>query len=254
MKLYERQQGHGPDVVSLHGLFGSQENLGAINRSLAEQFRVHGLDVRNHGRSPHSDDMNYALMAADVVEYLDDHHLQQVDLLGHSMGGKIAMTVALMIPERVRKLVVMDIAPVDYPPRHDEVLHGLSSVDLSALNTRSEAENLLSPYVKEKDVRQFLLKNLYRDENRQYQWRINLESIQKNYHEIMKGQSSEKPFEGDTFFLKGGDSDYILSEHRAHVLSLFPKASVKVIPGTGHWLHAQKPELVSRSIKRFLES
>ncbi|WP_263082043.1 alpha/beta fold hydrolase [Endozoicomonas sp. Mp262] len=252
MKLYARRQGQGSELVSIHGLFGSQENLGAINRNLSDQFRVHGLDVRNHGRSPHSDTMDYTAMAEDILEYLDDQALKQVDLLGHSMGGKIAMTVALLAPDRIRKLVVMDIAPVEYAPRHDDVLAGLAAINLKEINRRSDAEQTLQPFIKEKDIRQFLLKNLYRDESGHFQWRINLDSIQTNYPEIMKGQSAKTGFSGETLFLKGADSDYILPEHREQVLALFPKASVKVVAETGHWLHAQKPELVSRSISRFL--
>ncbi len=252
MKLYARQQGHGPHLVSIHGLFGSQENLGAINRNLSDQFQVHGLDVRNHGRSPHSTVMDYTAMADDVLEYLDDQGLEKVDLLGHSMGGKIVMQLALLAPERIRKLVVMDIAPIEYAPRHDDVLKGLAAIDLSQLTNRSAADHLLQPFVQEQDVRQFLLKNLYRDGQRHFQWRINLEGIQTNYREIMKGQSADEPFRGEALFIKGSDSDYILPEHRDAVLALFPKAAVKVVAETGHWLHAQKPELVTRIIKRFL--
>ncbi|MDB2384712.1 alpha/beta fold hydrolase [Endozoicomonas sp.] len=252
MKLFARQQGQGADIISLHGLFGTQENLGTINRSLADHFTVHGLDVRNHGRSPHSDEMSYTQMAADIIEYMDDKQLDSVDLVGHSMGGKIAMSIALQTPERIRKLVVMDIAPVTYDRKHDNVLDGLSAINLQGLKKRSDAEAFLALYIDEKDIRQFLLKNLYRDDKGQYQWRVNLNAIKHHYHEIMKGQSADTPFEGETLFLKGADSDYILPSHREHVLSVFPRATVKMIAGTGHWLHAQKPELVSRFINRFL--
>ncbi|MDP0589143.1 MAG: alpha/beta fold hydrolase [Candidatus Endonucleobacter bathymodioli] len=254
MKLYANHWGQGRDVISLHGLFGSQQNLGTLNRNLAKQFRVHGLDVRNHGRSPHSDDMNYKLMAKDVIEYFDDHELHNVDLLGHSMGGKIAMTIALIVPERIRKLVVMDIAPVEYDHKCDDVLDGLSSIDLGAIKKRSDADSMLALFVKDSDVRLFLLKNLYRDKNENYQWLFNLNSIQKHYCEIVKTPPTDKVFEGDTLFLKGEDSDYILPEHEGVVLSLFPNATVKVVPGAGHWLHAQQPDLVAHSINSFLKS
>ncbi len=253
MKLYARQQGQGADVISLHGLFGSQENLGMISRGLAESFRVHGLDLRNHGRSPHGEAMNYQAMAEDVLEYMDDNQLEKVHLVGHSMGGKVAMTIALMAPERVTKLAVIDIAPVTYQERrHDSILEGLSSMPLDTLTSRTEADRFLETYEPEKGVRQFLLKNLYRDEQGAYHWRVNLPAIITHYMEILAGQQSDSGFASDTLFIKGGESDYILPEHREQVLSLFPSASMRVIPRAGHWVHAQKPELVTRMLLRFL--
>ncbi|USE35116.1 alpha/beta fold hydrolase [Endozoicomonas sp. SCSIO W0465] len=253
MKLYARQQGQGADVISLHGLFGSQENLGMINRGLAESFRVHGLDLRNHGRSSHDEAMNYTAMADDVLEYMDDNQLEKVHLVGHSMGGKVAMTVALMAPERVTRLAVIDIAPVTYQERrHDSILEGLSLMPLNTLKSRSEADGFLETYEPEQGVRQFLLKNLYRDDQGNYRWRMNLPAIITHYMEILVGQQSDIGFAKDALFIKGGESDYILPEHRERVLELFPSASVRVIPGAGHWVHAQKPELVTRTLLRFL--
>lgn len=255
MKLFARQHGQGQeaDVISLHGLFGSQENLGMINRGLAESFRVHGLDLRNHGRSPHDEAMNYPAMADDVLEYMDDNQLETVHLVGHSMGGKVAMTIALMAPERVNRLAVIDIAPVTYRERrHDSILEGLSLMPLNTLKSRSEADGFLEAYEPERGVRQFLLKNLYRDDQGNYRWRVNLSAIMTHYMEILAGQQSDIGFTNDTLFIKGGESDYMLPEHRERVLALFPSASVRVIPGAGHWVHAQKPELVTRTLLRFL--
>ena len=253
MKLHAKQQGQGADIISLHGLFGSQENLGILNRGLAEQFRVHGLDLRNHGRSPHDETMNYRVMAEDVLEYMDDQQLECTNIVGHSMGGKIAMTLALLAPKRIKKLAVIDISPVTYPNRrHDSILDGLSSIPLTTVKSRSEADQLLAKYEPQKDIRQFLLKNLYRDERGAYDWRINLGAIITNYESILEGQHSANGFDGETLFIKGGESDYILPEHRQEVLSLFPAAAMKVIPNTGHWVHAQKPELVTRTLLRFL--
>lgn len=252
MKLYARQQGQGSDLISIHGLFGSQDNLGVINRHLSGPFRVHALDVRNHGHSPHSDTMTYSAMAGDILEYLDEQRLEQVDLLGHSMGGKIAMTLALQAPQRVRKLVVLDIAPVSYAPRHDRVLAGLNALDLTAITRRSEADRQLQPFVQEPAIRQFLLKNLSRDTTGGFRWRINLKSITAHYQNIMAGQQADSGFQGETLFIKGACSDYILPEHKDQILALFPRARVRVIAATGHWLHAEKPVSVARSIQRFL--
>ena len=253
MKLYARTQGTGPNLISLHGLLGSQGNLGMINRSLSNQYCVHGLDLRNHGRSPHSPDMSYSLMADDVLEYMDDQKLQSAILIGHSMGGKVAMTLALKAPERVLALVVIDIAPVTYRYRkHDSVLEGLNSVDLATLQNRNDAEAQLAKYVTEKPVRQFLLKNLYRREDGAFGWRVNLPAIIEHYPEILAGQQAGQPFPEKTLFIKGGASDYILPEHQGEVLRLFPRADVRIITGAGHWVHAEKPELVARTIQRFL--
>ncbi|WP_257288395.1 MULTISPECIES: alpha/beta fold hydrolase [unclassified Endozoicomonas] len=255
MKLYARQQGKGEHLISVHGLFGSQENLGAINRQLAQKFRVHGLDARNHGRSPHDDAMNYSVMAADIIEYLDDQQIEKAHLLGHSMGGKVVMEVALTYSERVNKLAVMDIAPVQYKVRrHDDVFAGLFAVDLEAIRKRADADHALRQHIEEPAVRSFLLKNLYRNGEGRYRWRMNLEAIHHHYLEILAGHSGEEAFEGDVLFLKGGNSDYILAKHREEVLKRFPKATMREIAGTGHWLHAEKPELVARTLQRFLES
>ena len=252
MKLYARQQGEGKDLISVHGLFGSQENLGAISRKLSKHYRVHGLDVRNHGRSPHSDEMNYPAMAADIIEYMDSMELERADLLGHSMGGKIVMEAALRYPERVGKLAILDIAPVKYAERrHDEIFEGLFALDLTQLESRSDANHKLQTYVQETSIRQFLLKNLYRSGNGGFAWRMNLAVIHSHYQDILDGQHSDKPFAGEVLFLKGSNSDYIKPAHRDEVLSLFPNASVRTITGTGHWLHAEKPELVSSALMRF---
>lgn len=253
MKLYARQQGEGTDLISVHGLFGSQENLGAINRQLADSFRVHGLDVRNHGRSPHSHNMDYPSMASDIVEYMDDQGIEKAHLLGHSMGGKVVMEVALAFPERVEKLAVMDIAPVQYKERrHDDVFAGLFNVDLAGMTRRSDADSALKEHVEELAIRSFLLKNLYRKEDGDFGWRMNLETIHQHYLNIIDGQTSSGSFDGEVLFLKGGNSDYIKAEHREEVVSRFPKAAMREIADTGHWLHAEKPDLVSRTLLRFL--
>ena len=224
-----------------------------INRSLSRDYCVHGLDLRNHGRSPHSPEMSYSLMADDVLEYMDDQSLQNVILLGHSMGGKVAMALALKAPERVSALVVIDIAPVTYRHRkHDDVLDGLSSIDVQSLQNRNDAEVQLAKYVTEKPVRQFLLKNLYRKKDGVFGWRVNLESIVEHYPEILAGQQSTQSFQEQTLFIKGGASDYILPEYQDDTLKLFPQAQVRIIAGAGHWVHAEKPELVARTIQRFL--
>ena len=258
MKLYSRTQGQGVNLLSVHGLFGSQENLGAINRRLAESYCVHGVDVRNHGRSPHQADtqptMHYSDMAADLVEYLDEQGIEQAHLLGHSMGGKIVMETALRYPDRIISVAVLDIAPVTYTVRrHDDVFAGLKAINLNTLEKRSDADVVLANYISEAAIRQFLLKNLFRKADGAFGWRMNLETIEQSYEAILSGQQASKPFPGEILFLKGSESDYILPEHRSEVLKLFPGASLRSIHGTGHWLHAEKPDLVANALVRFFQ-
>ncbi|UZE95981.1 alpha/beta fold hydrolase [Alkalimarinus alittae] len=245
--------GQGEPIVLVHGLFGSLENLGMIARGLSDQYEVHAIDVRNHGRSPHSDVHTYEAISGDIIGYLDSCGITRCHFLGHSMGGKAVMHLALNFPERVNKLIVADIAPVKYEPHHNEIFEGLLSLPLTELQSRGEADQLLAKTVKTTAVRQFLLKNLVKNGNSGFSWKMNLKSLCKNYQHIMAGQSSKAPFDGEVLFIAGGKSNYIQRQHREHVLQLFPNIEMKIIPDTGHWLHAEKPELFVRICERFLD-
>ncbi|MDL0432399.1 alpha/beta fold hydrolase [Marinobacter sp. TBZ242] len=259
VELNYRITGEGPPVILLHGLFGSLENLGGINRRLQDQWQIHALDQRNHGSSPHTDTMDYPAMAEDVLAYMDARGLDKVSILGHSMGGKTAMQVALQAPERVERIIVADIAPVTYRPRHDAVLEGLTSLDLGSIRSRQEADTALADYVEEPGVRQFLLKNLVRvtEEERNdypgvYRWRLNLPVIEQCYSKLAQAPEGEGPFEGPVLFIKGADSAYIQEKHRDDIRRLFPNADLRIISGTGHWLHAEKPDSFAALCRRFL--
>lgn len=254
MKLYSRIRGEGDPLILLHGLFGDADNLAKLANSLSDVTQVHCLDVRNHGRSPHCSSMCYDEMAQDVLHYLDNNQIQSCSILGHSMGGKIAMQTALSAPERINKLVVADIAPVNYSPHHDEIFKGLKSVLAESPSSRKEADVILAQHIDEPNIRQFLLKSLYRDNNGKYDWRFNLDVIIQEYDTILSGQSAQHAFSKDVLFIAGGDSDYVQSAHKAQILSLFPNVRLKVIPGTGHWLHAEKPEVFNALVRRFLVS
>ncbi len=253
MKLNFIHQGEGYPVILLHGLFGSLRNLSQVSKSLADEFSVYLLDQRNHGASPHSDQMDFRHMAEDVLHFMDSQNITRAHLLGHSMGGKTAMQIALNHTERVNRLVVADIAPVSYTRRHDPVIDGLTEVNQAKLTSRRDADQLLSRYVTEPEVRAFLLKSLSRNEKGYFQLKFNLASITKNYEQLIQGPDGT-PFEGPTLFIKGAESPYIQEKHRDITLRLFPNTQLKIIAGTGHWLHAEKPAIFNRLVSEFLKT
>ncbi len=261
VNLHHRVTGEGRPLILLHGLFGSLENLGGVSQRLQDSCQVHGLDLRNHGRSPHTETMDYPQMAADVVAYLDAQGLDRVSLLGHSMGGKTAMQVALSYPERVKRVIVADIAPVTYKPRHDAILEGLKALDLGAVSSRKEADEALQAYVEVPEVRMFLLKNLVRVPSEEkpgnqnvFRWRLNLPVIEACYQNLAAAPVAEQPFDGPVLFIKGADSAYIQQKHRNEMDVLFPRARVEEIEGTEHWLHAEKPDEFARLCRAFLQT
>jgi len=252
VELYTKIRGNGPWLVMLHGLFGTGDNLGGITRILENDFRILLVDLRNHGRSPHTPSMTYGEMAEDVFAAMDSENITDAYVFGHSMGGKTAMTMALLRPERVTKLVVGDIAPVPYDGHHARVLEGLDAVEKAGPQSRKEAEAVLATYVEEQGVLSFLMTNWRRKQDGRWGWRMNLDVILRKYSDIAAGMSNAV-YGGPVLFLRGANSDYIQAQHRERILALFPEATVKTIGDTGHWLHAEKPELVARSVKRFLE-
>ncbi len=251
MQLNFKKSGQGEPIILLHGLFGSASNLGVVARALAESFTVYAVDLRNHGKSPHDNNMSYAIMAADVLQLMDDQALTSAHLLGHSMGGKTAMQIALNYPQRVNKLVVTDIAPVTYEHGHTYVIRGLTAVAEASIESRQQADEILAQYEDDAGVRSFLLKSLTRTPQGNYVWQLNLEGIIANYDEVAKGNFGT-PFTGDTLFVKGGNSDYLLTEHKDAVMTLFPGAQLKVVANAGHWPHAEQPELFNKLVLQFL--
>lgn len=250
--LHHQQSGKGTPLLVIHGLFGSLDNLAQTTATLAQYYRVIAVDLRNHGHSFHSDEMNYELMAEDIIQLADHLALDKFICLGHSMGGKTAMKVALICPERVSQLIVADIAPVQYPPIHQSVIRALWEVENApAISSKSHAELLLSQHIQESAVRQFLLKSLIK-EGRPYHWRFNLQAITENYETLSGWTNDNQQYPGPTRFIKGGNSDYLLPRHQDAIARHFPEASAKVIAGAGHWLHAEKPRLFNRLVIDFL--
>ncbi|WLD57507.1 alpha/beta fold hydrolase [Salinispirillum sp. LH 10-3-1] len=247
MKLHHRIQGDGAPVIIIHGLFGDGLNWGGVSRILKDSYRLILPDMRNHGRSAHDDDITYPTMAQDVVELMDELDVPSAHIVGHSMGGKIAMTLALQHPERVQSLTVVDIAPKAYPVRHRDVFAGLKAVADAHPESRHDAEELLTEHIQTTDVRTFILKNLERTDDG-FAWRINWHALYEHYQDLADFPITEGQYTGPTQFLVGELSDYVTKEDQPTISRLFPQATGRVVGGTGHWLHAEKPELVARWI------
>lgn len=253
MKLHYRELGQGAPLLILHGLFGLSDNWQTLAKYLSQQYHVYLLDLRNHGRSPHSEEFNYDNMIADLLEFTTDQQLQTPVIMGHSMGGKVAMNFALKYPEQVSKLIVVDIAPRPYPVHHQEIINGLNAVDISAIKSRSEADAALAPYIPEEEVRLFLLKNLYRKEDNSFGWRMNLATIERNIEEVGRETTSAVPFPKPTLFIKGGRSRYIQDKDGPSIKQLFPQAEIATIEEAGHWVHAEAPEKFYQLVVNFIQ-
>jgi esterase len=251
--LHCQQEGAGRPLLILHGLLGASANFAGLARELGGRYRVLRADLRNHGRSPHTDAMNYPLMAADVLRLLDDQGVESCAVVGHSMGGKVAMQLALTHPERVACLVVVDIAPDSYPAQsHDDVLRALADIDLDAIASRAEADRELRERIADQALRQFLLTNLQRS-GEHLAWRVNVKALLAHRGDIAAAPSGDGRFTGPCLFIKGAESDYIGPDHPAAIARYFPQARLRIVQGAGHWVHADKPAAFGAAVARFLE-
>ncbi len=249
--LNYKLEGEGHTVVLIHGLFGSLDNLGLLARDLKNDHQVLSIDLRNHGQSFHSDEHNYALMAADVDQLLTHLNIQQATIIGHSMGGKVAMKLADIAADKVAQLVILDMAPVAYTERrHENVIAGLEAVLEQKPSSRSEAMVILAKHVEIDGVRQFLGKSMMNQDSVMV-WRFNVAALKANYAYIM-GWEPIARCDTPTLFIKGGDSNYLTVEHQPQVQAQFSQAKAHVIANTGHWLHAEKPTEVLRAIRKFI--
>jgi esterase len=253
MTLHYQELGQGEPIIILHGLFGSSDNWLTFSRLLAANYKVYLIDQRNHGRSPWSDEFNYEVMSADLMEFIETHHIEQPIIIGHSMGGKTAMRFAARYPEAFRKLMVVDIAPKYYRPHHQEILAGLHALDLASLQSRQQADEQLTQYVPELGVRQFLLKNLYRNEQQIFAWRINLPVIEHEIENVGEALVYTKPVHQPTLFLRGGQSHYVKDEDINLIRQIFPQATLETIPEAGHWVQAEKPKEFLEKVIGFIE-
>ena len=254
MKLFYRQAGElGTPIIILHGLFGSSDNWLTLGKILGETHRVYMLDARNHGQSPRSEIFDYNSMAADLKEFMDDHSIINPILIGHSMGGKTVMQFALNYPDSFLKMIVVDIAPKFYPVHHTMILQGLATVDLKTLKSRTEANDVLKRFEENEGVRQFLLKNLWRnpEKNNEFDWRLNVPVIAKNIDVIGFELSNEKAVEKPVLFIRGSESHYIQDEDERKIWELFPDYELITIEDAGHWVQADKPKEFLQIVQRF---
>jgi pimeloyl-ACP methyl ester carboxylesterase len=242
MLLHSRIEGTGKPLVIIHGFLGMSDNWKTLGTQFAnEGFQVHTLDLRNHGKSFHSDDFSYEVMVEDVKKYCEFHHLKDIVILGHSMGGKVAMLLATTYPELVSKLIVADIGPKYYAPHHQTILAALNAVDFSKKPSRGEVEEIVSGYIKDFGTRQFLLKNLYWAAPEQLAFRFNLKVFNDKIETIGTALPFENTFKNETLFLRGDKSDYILDSDFETIYHHFPIAVIKTVKNAGHWLHVENP-------------
>ncbi|MFZ1808008.1 MAG: alpha/beta fold hydrolase [Cyclobacteriaceae bacterium] len=241
MKLFYRELGQGSPLIILHGLFGSSDNWYSLSKIFAEKFKVYVVDQRNHGQSPHDSNHDYKALTNDLNEFIEDHKIDNPIIIGHSMGGKTAMNFAIRFPEKLSKLIIVDIVPKAYPVHHDSILEGLNAIELTQLESRGQADELLSQFVPEPPVRQFLLKNLARDENQNFEWRINIPVLGAHIDDMGAALQYEGKFEGPTLFIVGTKSNYFVADDDVVIKSYFPKAEITPL-NTGHWVQAENPK------------
>lgn len=253
MDLHSVILGEGKPLLILHGFLGMSDNWKTIGKQFANDgFQVHLIDQRNHGKSPHSDEFSYELMAQDIKDYCDVHDLNKIILMGHSMGGKTAMLTACQNEGLVEKLIIVDIAPKYYAPHHQQILKGLTALDEASLTSRGDAEDFLKNYIDETGIRLFLLKNLYWKTKDKLSLRLNLDSLKQNINNVGEALPQGIGFEGPTLFISGENSDYILKADESDILKQFPNASFEEIENAGHWVHAENMEAFHEAVIRFV--
>ena len=252
--IHSKIEGKGMPLIILHGFLGMSDNwksLGTLYTN--EGYEVHMLDLRNHGKSFHADEFNLNVMSSDVLKYCQYHNLSSVSIIGHSMGGKVAMLFASNYPELVEKLIVADIGPKYYPPHHQDILAALNAVDFSTQPDRANVEEVLSQFIPDFGTRQFLMKNLYWIQPGQLAFRFNLSVFNKNIERVGEELAEDLYFDRPTLFIRGGTSNYILDSDMPSIKKFFPASELVTIPKVGHWLHAENPKLFFQFTSEFLK-
>ena len=244
--------GQAPWLILIHGLFGNADNLAVVKRHFAPHFNIVSVELPDHGQSDWTTEFTLTGAVTELKLLLDTLNIGPCAILGHSLGGKVAMLFSLMHQEYVSRLIVADIAPVNYTHRHQGIFDGLTAVALDNLESRKQADQLMSQHIKEAGVRQFLLKSLFQDESKAWRWRFNLHGLIASYTNIISWPDTNETSQCPTLFIKGNESDYILPEHRPLIAKHFPNAKAHVIEGAGHWLHAEKPAAFNRIVENYL--
>tara|TARA_B100000809_G_C15132174_1_gene528913 strand:- start:1227 stop:1994 length:768 start_codon:yes stop_codon:yes gene_type:complete len=253
MLLHSNILGEGKPFIILHGFLGMGDNWKSLGKRFSEQgYQVHLVDQRNHGKSFHSESFNYSFLAEDLKKYCDFHKLEDFVLLGHSMGGKTAMEYAVNYPEELSKLIIVDIGPKQYPLHHQDILKALSVLDFSIIKTRKKANEVISEYIKNAGVRQFLAKNLYWKQQDELALRINLPVLIENIKEVGKSLSENSIYDKETLFLRGANSNYIEKIDKFLIKKQFPNSEIKTIENAGHWLHAENPKDFYNEVINFI--
>lgn len=251
-----KEYGSGDNnLIVLHGFLGSLDNWHTLATEWGNSgLHVYTLDLRNHGRSPHTEEHTLQLMVDDINDFMFEHHIDQTAVLGHSMGGKVAMLFALQYPTLCTKLIVADMAPRAYKPGHDDVFDAIFQVSLDQITSRKEAEEAMKPYLGDFGTRQFILKSLERTEEGTYQWKFNLKTLFQDYNEITKAIEINTTYDSPTLFVKGEVSGYIKETDLPRIHELFPSATVTIVPAAGHWIHADQPAAFSKIVMDFVNS
>lgn len=252
MSLHYQSIGQGPAIIIIHGLFGSADNWRTIARQLAGSYRVISIDCRNHGRSFHHPQQDYAVMAKDIADLLDRLALSSVSLIGHSMGGKVAMQFAQDYPQRLDKLIVVDMAPRAYQDEHSLTFKSLMALNLPALDSRQAVDDALAKTIDDPLVRQFLLLNLLKSASG-FQWRMQLEHVYCNYPNLLKSVLPTSPVPHAGTFIKGENSDYLTDEDWQQISPLFPAMQLEIIHNAGHWVHADQADQFLETVKKSLQ-
>lgn len=250
-KIYGQEK-QGTPILVFHGLFGMLDNWASFAKEMSEFCPVHLIDLRNHGKSFHSEEMSHDDLANDILHYMEFHNLEKVNLLGHSLGGKAVMQFAIKYPEKVEKLIVVDISPKAYPPHHQGIIKALETVDFETVNSRQEVEEILKQYISEMSVIQFLAKNLYWTEDKKLNWRFNLKTLAEKYDQFVSNAIKFGVFTGKTLFISGEKSNYILSQDEFSIKQQFPNSKVISIKNAGHWVQAENPKDFNEVVKEFL--
>jgi len=250
--LHSKIIGQGKPLLILHGLLGMGDNWLSLAQYTGHGFEVHLIDQRNHGKSFHDHEMNYEAMVEDLQKYIDYHQITSFDLMGHSMGGKTAMHYAVSLPEQILHLIIVDIAPKYYPPHHQFIFEAIKKLDLKKFHTRREVENEIEKYISAPAIRKFILKNLNRNTQKSFEWKMNLPVLESALDELGEALPPFSVFQKPTLFIKGEKSPYIQKNDTGLIKAHFPKAEIISIPNSGHWVHAEQTQLFFNKTLNFL--